>query len=155
VTVREYPFEIDGDVFHPIPEAWIAEGDDWDEDQESDHRLYAVSAAPVCGSRSFKIRYCHPRTDNVLIGWSHAVPSRNSVPSIEGKHPRSLLLGQWPRSVIPQRDPDDRQRIPEDKHIRALWGERVADIPTEADVERELMADGGPTIDFGGDLGGA
>ena len=109
---REYPFEIDGEQYHLIPEEWIAEGADWHDDRNSDHRLYAVSAALVCGTRSFKIRYCHPRTDNVLIGWSHAVPSASRVPAIEGKRPKSLLLGNWPRSVLPSRDPDDRREFP-------------------------------------------
>lgn len=141
----DWSIEIDGDEYHPIPESWIdaRTAHDHDEDAPPEAvRLYAVSAA-LLGTRSFRVRYLHPKGTKVLVLETPAEERSDG----DGYYPHGLKTGSgWPRTYVPgqYRDPDDVARLEETRHLRTLWGSRVDDVPTDEQLERALTDGGRP-----------
>lgn len=133
-----WPIEIDGHEFHPIPESWIEHGVD---DGECDQRFLAVSAA--CRARGMlTVRHVNPLSNEVVRATMMSCES----PSGDGRVPALLAREdrEWPRSIIPDRGANaaDAVRDAELDHLQDLWGERVADIPSD-DEDEQVLADGG------------
>lgn len=129
-----WPVEHDGFEYEPIPPGWIEHENAYDANH--DERLgpdtYAVSAA-LYGSRTLRVRYLQPRTENIYITQTGAIERE------DGHAPEALATGRWPRSRITQSQPNDVARKVELDHFWNLWDERLFD------GDRPLRADGGQT----------
>jgi len=138
----DWSFERDDLTFEPIPDSWVSSPTAIHHDEDapaSAVRLYAVSAALI-HSRSLKVRYIHPKGTKVLELATTAVSDTG-----DGYYPRALTSGVgWECSYVPTRDqePDDVARQVETRHLRRLWGDRVAEVPTDEATKRKI-ADGG------------
>jgi len=145
--VTDYTVEIDGDEFQPIPESWLDHPSAVDgREGEGPPRIYAVSAARL-SSRCLKIRYAQPKTNNVLQFTTGAAPG----PEGDGYVPAQLREpGEtWQRSMVPVSRPMDVLRVEEIAHFRELWADRVDAVPTDGELVRGVIPDGGRL--FGGD----
>lgn len=141
----EWPLEIEGREYHPVPETWIEHGFD---DGEGDPRVYAVSCA-VRARKKLSVRYLHPRMPKVLRVEMQGTENSTS----DGVVPSMLATYEkWPRSTTPQGvGPTDVARELEFDRLRTLWGERVEEIPADSD-DIEVLADGGRAVNHVFDL---
>lgn len=155
-TVDPLPTDADGDWpvtrdvpqygaldFYPIPESWITHARTYDRG-EGHERIYAVSAAVHGGW--LILRYAHPR--NAFVQYQRTT----RYDAGDGWIPRALTnhsRQQWPRSIIPTRDPQDHRQPPETAHMVELWADHTDEIETDAELCR-TMADGGLPIFDGG-----
>jgi len=129
----EWPVEIDGDEFYPIPESWIEHGSDQD---HGSPRIYAVSVAS--GVRNLiAIRYASPdgRCVEVTTSGAENPTGRGIVPASLARH------ADWPRSLVPSKnvEPTDILRSVEPQHFRELWADRIED---DDEAERQIVAEG-------------
>jgi hypothetical protein len=131
--MTEWPLEIDGRAYEPIPENWIAAGRD---DRAADGpQCFAVSVC-VLRPSTLKIRYAHIRYDAVGAVLMPADDGDGGpIPSPDGR--------AWARS-IPAGDlePSGVLRQPEKRQLRKLWADRV-DAISAVDDGDHLIADGG------------
>ena len=134
----DWPLEIDGLQYSPIPQTWLGWG--YDDGRERDIRLYAVSAA-VRNDHWIRIRYTHPTQPQVLTAETLA----KERPDGDGFVPAELATRrQWMRSTTPQgADPTDVRRSVETRHLRKLWHDRVDEIPAPDESAERAVADGG------------
>jgi hypothetical protein len=144
--MSEWPLDIGGRQFRPIPESWIHHPHAVDHDEaapESAVRLYAVSAAISETGRALFVRYLHPDGTGVLELETGACPAPNG----EDRVPCGLMppvSNPWPRSYVPNRhqEPDDRHRVAERDHLLELWGEHLG----IDDGQDQVVADGGRAV---------
>jgi len=134
--MTDWPIEIDGREFSPIPESWIERGHD---DGHGIPRIYAVSAA-VCGRQILHVRYLSTQSPKAL-----RVTMRGADGPNGGTVPEMLLTRRtWPRSITPDgAGPSGAARTVEIEHLRELWAGEIEDIPGPD----ELVADGGRVVD--------
>ncbi|WP_415381450.1 hypothetical protein [Halosimplex sp. TS25] len=137
----EWPVEIDGNEFYPIPESWIEHGSD---QNRGSPRIYAVAVAS--GVRNLiVIRYASPDGRAVKVTTNGA-----ENPSGGGTVPASLANhGDWPRSMVPSRhvEPTGLLRKAEIEHFQEMWADRIRE-DDGAEADRQLVADGG-TVNCG------
>ena len=128
--MTDWPLEIDGWDYHPIPENWLAAGRD--ETAPDGPQCLAVSVA-ILRPNTLKIRYAHPRHDSVgAVIMPASVRDSGSVPDPDGR--------PWSRSIgAAGLNPCGVLRAPEQRHLRELWGDRVDAL----EPDQELVADGG------------
>jgi len=118
----EWPIEIDGDEYHPVPESWIEHGDD----HNSGHpRVFAVSVGWAVRDL-IDVRYIHPRQQRVYIASMSTTEQDDGVVPSPLASPRST----WPRSLVPQAhiESSDVARSPEIAHLRELWSDRIETV---------------------------
>lgn len=139
MSADEWPVDLDGDEFYPIPESWIEHGSDQD---RGSPRIYAVSVAS--GPRNMiLVRYASPDGRAVKVSMTGA-----ENPSGGGVVPASLAKYEdWPRSMVPGRnvEPTGLLRKLENEHFRDLWSDRLQEEDDDVEAERKLVADGGET----------
>lgn len=145
--MTDWPLEIEGHEFRPIPESWLDHPDATDDDGHGP-RCLAVSVA-IKGSRFAKVRYVHPVSGNVVRTKCPTAPNPDGV----GLVPAGLAEGTgWPRSWVPQ--PGTAVgvvRAAERDALSDLWRERSKRYGF--DYERRALdanppdADGGATAD--------
>jgi hypothetical protein len=128
--MSDWPLEIDGWEYHPIPENWLAAGRD--ETAPDGPQCLAVSVA-ILRPNTLKIRYAHPRHDSVgAVIMPASVRDSGSVPDPDGR--------PWSRSIgAAGLNPCGVLRAPEQRHLRELWSDRVDAL----EAGEELVADGG------------
>jgi len=148
--MSQWPVEIDGREYHPIPDSWLEHPRASDPDGKGP-RCLAVSCAVTGSGRMLYVRYAHPVSSNVITLKTGACPLSDDD---DDRVPCALLSDSrwsWPRSQIP--DPEqsiDTLRTPERDHLRDLWADRLEDLDfnyeremLDADPERRLVTDGG------------
>jgi len=127
--MSNWPIEIDGREFHPIPDSWIEHGDDH---HQGEPRLYAVSVAHI-GRGRIAVRYHHPTSPKAIRVTMQAVET--PIDGDDGLVPALLTRddGSWPRSIIPtpRAEPGDVRRGLEREHLRTLWGDRLEAVEPE------------------------
>lgn len=125
--MSDWPVEIDGWEYHPIPQNWLEAGRD--ETAPDGPQCLAVS---VCRIRpgTLKIRYAHPEYDTV--GETYTRADQQSRPDPQGR--------PWSRSIgASALNPCGVLRMPERRHLRDLWSDRVDALQDDD----QLVADGG------------
>lgn len=145
-----WPVAIDGNDYWPVPVAWLDAGVDATATSIGP-RVYAISVARIDPPRVLRVRYTTPRSCQVIERAFDAIGADDGEDGIEGSVPVPLRRGTWPRSYVPSEErPTDVRHDPETRLLRERWGNRTGDVPTDADVERELRPDGGLVVPFGG-----
>lgn len=135
-----WPVEHDGDEYQPVPRSWLDHPDAYHRQHRTGPRLLAVSVA-LRNHRTLRVRYVHPRSDEVLVCQTAAVERNN------GHCPEALVNGTgWPHSLHPgPSEPTDVRRECETEHLQDLWGDRL-DQASHEDGSKELIADGGTRV---------
>lgn len=136
--MTQWPLDIDGLEFHPVPQSWV-DAPTAEDAGSGRPRLFAVSAAYDGETRQLTVRYVHPDSEAVATIDCPAV----SNSAEDGVVPRELRDDgrPWARSLVPPTGCPSTgvMRAPEIDHLDTLWGERLGLGP---DGHR-AVADGG------------